>query len=44
MNETVFRELLRESLQREYAEFDNPPEHIFSILHCVSLFVFFSLF
>ncbi len=37
MNETVFRELLRESLQREYAEFDNPPEHKFSLRHRLAM-------
>ena len=33
MNESVFRELLGESLKREYAEFDKVPEHKFSLKH-----------
>lgn len=33
MSESVFRELLGESLRREYAEFDNAPEHRFSLRH-----------
>ena len=33
MNETVFREILGESLRREFAEFDNAPEHRFSLRH-----------
>lgn len=37
MNENVFRELLNESLQREYAEFDNAPEHRFSFGHRISM-------
>lgn len=37
MNENVFRELLNESLQREYAEFDNAPEHRFSLGHRISM-------
>ena len=31
MNESVFREILGESLRREFAEFDNAPEHKFSL-------------
>lgn len=37
MNENVFRELLNESLQREYAEFDNAPEHKFSLGHRLAM-------
>ncbi len=37
MNETVFRELLRESLQHEYAEFDNAPQHKFSFRHRLAM-------
>ncbi|MCM1168103.1 MAG: hypothetical protein NC299_09460 [Lachnospiraceae bacterium] len=37
MNETVFRELLRESFRREYAEFDNAPEHKFTLRHRLSM-------
>lgn len=37
MNENVFGELLNESLQREYAEFDNAPEHKFSLGHRISM-------
>lgn len=37
MNETVFKELLNESLQREYAEFDGVPEHRFSLGHRLSM-------
>lgn len=33
MNESVFRELLGESLKREYAEFDQVPKHKFSLKH-----------
>lgn len=37
MNETVFRELLGESLRREFAEFDNAPEHKFSLRHKLAM-------
>lgn len=37
MSESVFRELLGESLRREYAEFDNAPEHKFSLRHRLSM-------
>lgn len=37
MNESVFRELLSESLRREYAGFDNAPEHKFSLGHRLSM-------
>lgn len=37
MNESVFRELLSESLQREFAEFDNAPEHKFSLGHRLAM-------
>lgn len=37
MNETVFRELLGESLRREYAEFDNVPDHKFSLKHKLAM-------
>ena len=33
MNEVVFREILAESLRREYSGFDNAPEHKFSLKH-----------
>lgn len=33
MNEAVFREILAESLRREYSGFDNAPEHKFSLKH-----------
>lgn len=37
MNETVFRELLAESLGREFAEFDSAPEHRFSLRHRLAM-------
>lgn len=37
MSETVFRELLEESLRREFAEFDNTPEHKFSLRHRLAM-------
>lgn len=37
MNETVLRELLGESLRREYAEFDNVPDHNFSLKHKLAM-------
>ena len=33
MNENVFREILGESLRREFAKFDNAPRHRFSLRH-----------
>ncbi len=36
-NETVFREILGEALRREFAEFDNPPEHKFSLRHRLAM-------
>ena len=33
MDETVFREILGESLRREFTEFDNAPDHRFSLRH-----------
>lgn len=33
MNENMFREILGESLRREFAEFDNAPKHRFSLRH-----------
>jgi len=42
MNETVFRELLGESLRREYADYDNPPEHKFSLRHRLAMKRIFS--
>lgn len=37
MNESVFREILGESLRREFAEFDNAPEHRFSLRHRLAM-------
>lgn len=37
MNETVFREILGESLRREFTEFDNAPEHKFSLRHRLAM-------
>lgn len=37
MNESVFREILGESLRREFAEFDNVPEHKFSLRHRLAM-------
>lgn len=37
MNESVFREILGESLRREFAEFDNAPEHKFSFRHRLAM-------
>lgn len=37
MNETVFREILGESLRREFAEFDSVPEHRFSLGHRLAM-------
>lgn len=37
MSETVFAELLEESLRREFAEFDNAPEHKFSLRHRLAM-------
>ncbi len=37
MDETVFRELLRESYEQEFAEFDNAPEHKFSLRHRLAM-------
>lgn len=37
MNESVFREILGESLRREFAEFDNAPEHKFSLRHRLAM-------
>ena len=37
MNESVFKEILGESLSREFAEFDNAPEHKFSLRHRLAM-------
>lgn len=37
MNESVFRELLEKSFRREYAEFDDAPEHKFSLRHKLAM-------
>ena len=37
MNESVFEELLGESLRREYAEYDSAPEHKFSLGHRLAM-------
>ena len=37
MNETVFKGILGESLRREFAEFDNVPEHKFSLGHRLAM-------
>ncbi|MDE7361370.1 MAG: hypothetical protein K2N38_05500 [Oscillospiraceae bacterium] len=37
MNENVFREILGESLRHEFAEFDNAPEHKFSLRHRIAM-------
>lgn len=37
MNESVFRDILGESLRREFAEFVNVPEHIFSLRHRLAM-------
>ena len=37
MNESVFKEILGESLRREFAEFDNVPEHKFSLRHRIAM-------
>lgn len=37
MNESVFREILGESLRREFAEFVNVPEHKFSLRHRLAM-------
>ena len=37
MNEYVFKEILGESLKREFAEFDNAPGHKFSLKHRLSM-------
>ena len=42
MSENVFREILGESLRREFAEFDNAPEHKFSLKHRLAMKRIFS--
>lgn len=37
MNETVLKELLEESLRREYEKYDNAPEHKFSLRHRLAM-------
>lgn len=42
MNENVFAEILGESLKREYAKFDDAPEHKFSLKHRLAMRRIFS--
>lgn len=42
MNENVFAEILGESLKREYAKFDDAPEHKFSLKHRLAMRHIFS--
>ncbi len=37
MNESLLREILSESYKHEYAEFDNTPEHKFSLKHRIAM-------
>ena len=37
MNETLFKEILGEFVKRNYAEFDNAPEHKFSLKHRIAM-------
>ncbi len=36
-NETVFKEILGKLIESEFAEFDNPPEHKFSLRHRLAM-------
>ena len=42
MNETLFKEILGEFVKRNYAEFDNAPEHKFSLKHRLAIKRIFS--
>lgn len=42
MNETLFKEILGEFVKRNYAEFDNAPEHKFSLKHRLAMKHIFS--
>ncbi len=37
MNETLLLDILRESYEREYAEYDSIPEHKFSLNHRIDM-------